>query len=219
MGAHNISMCLERTEITGDKNIPRGLTRRPQSRYRHKSRIPLITRSCITQYGTQHGYYKGAAQRSDWLTLKRKCLHFDEIFITGCTGSCQNDNFQCSQWLKFRQNDDIFVSVNARTENHNTMTALSSYSVIAVRRRTKKPTGYRPPEPILFNVCKVVGLCILCEMINDITVTVVAVGPGAYLAPRHQQQYTPQYCKLWERLDQSQPYNPRTLYDKTLRAP
>ena len=33
------------------------------------------------------------------------------MFITGCTGSCQNDNFQCSQWWKFRQNDDIFVSV------------------------------------------------------------------------------------------------------------
>ena len=50
-----------------------------------------------------------------WVThsLKRKCLHFDEIFVTGCTGSCQNDNFQCSQWLKFRQNDDIFVSVLA----------------------------------------------------------------------------------------------------------
>ena len=46
--------------------------------------------------------------------LKRKCLHFDEIFIIGCTESCQNDNFQCSQWWKFRQNDDIFVSV--RTE-------------------------------------------------------------------------------------------------------
>ena len=45
-------------------------------------------------------------------TLKRKCLHFDEIFITGCTESCQNDNFQCSQWWKFHQNDDIFVSVN-----------------------------------------------------------------------------------------------------------
>ena len=41
-------------------------------------------------------------------SLKRKCLHFDEIFITGCTGSCQNDNFQCSQWLKFRQNDINF---------------------------------------------------------------------------------------------------------------
>ena len=44
-------------------------------------------------------------------SLKRKCRHFDEILITGCTGSCQNDNFQCSQWLKIRQNDDIFVSV------------------------------------------------------------------------------------------------------------
>ena len=32
---------------------------------------------------------------------KRKC-HFDEIFITGCTGICQNDKFQCSQWWKFR---------------------------------------------------------------------------------------------------------------------
>ena len=44
-------------------------------------------------------------------SLKRKYCHFDEIFITGCTGSCQNDNFQCSQWWKFRQNGDIFVSV------------------------------------------------------------------------------------------------------------
>ena len=44
-------------------------------------------------------------------TPKRKCLHFDEILIIGCTGSCQNDNFQCSQWWKFSQNDDIYVSV------------------------------------------------------------------------------------------------------------
>ena len=44
-------------------------------------------------------------------TQKRKCHHFDEIFITGCTESCQNDNFQCRQWRKFRQNDDISVSV------------------------------------------------------------------------------------------------------------
>ena len=43
--------------------------------------------------------------------LKRKSLYFDEMFITGCTGSCQNDNFQYSQWWKFRQNDDSFVSV------------------------------------------------------------------------------------------------------------
>ena len=37
-----------------------------------------------------------------------KC-HFDDIFITACTESCQNDNFRCSQWWKFRQNDDILV--------------------------------------------------------------------------------------------------------------
>ena len=29
--------------------------------------------------------------------LKRKCCHFDEIFVTGCTESCHLDNFQCSQ--------------------------------------------------------------------------------------------------------------------------
>ena len=45
-------------------------------------------------------------------TLKRKCRHFDEILITGCTGSCHFDNFQCSQWWKFHQNEDISVSVN-----------------------------------------------------------------------------------------------------------
>ena len=37
-------------------------------------------------------------------TLKRKCCHFDEIFITDCTG-------RCSQWWKFLQNDNICVSV------------------------------------------------------------------------------------------------------------
>ena len=31
-------------------------------------------------------------------------LHFDAIFITGCTGSCHFDNFQCSQWWKFHRN-------------------------------------------------------------------------------------------------------------------
>ena len=45
-------------------------------------------------------------------TLKRKCRHFDEIFVTGGTESCHFDNFRCSQWWKFHQNDDISVSVN-----------------------------------------------------------------------------------------------------------
>ena len=36
--------------------------------------------------------------------LKRNC-RFDEIVTTGCTGSCHSDNFQCSQWWQFRQNN------------------------------------------------------------------------------------------------------------------
>ena len=38
---------------------------------------------------------------------RKRCCHLNEICITGCTGSCQNDNFQCSQWWKFRENDVI----------------------------------------------------------------------------------------------------------------
>ena len=34
------------------------------------------------------------------------CCHTDTTFITG-TGSCQNDNFWCSQWWKFHQNGGI----------------------------------------------------------------------------------------------------------------
>ena len=45
--------------------------------------------------------------------LKWTC-HFKEIFITGCTRSCQNDNFLCSQWRKFPQNDDVFITVFVR---------------------------------------------------------------------------------------------------------
>ena len=41
------------------------------------------------------------------IALKRKFRHFDSIFITGCTRSCHFDNFLCSQWRKFRQNDSI----------------------------------------------------------------------------------------------------------------
>ena len=41
------------------------------------------------------------------IALKRKC-NFDELLVTGCTESF--DNFQCNQWLKFRQNNNSFVS-------------------------------------------------------------------------------------------------------------
>ena len=53
-----------------------------------------------------------------WIILKRKCRHFDEILITGCTGSCHFDNFQCSQWWKFHRNEDISFSVNVHIRHH-----------------------------------------------------------------------------------------------------
>ena len=40
-----------------------------------------------------------------------RCHHFDEIFAIDCPGSYQNDNFQCCQWRKFHQNENIYVSV------------------------------------------------------------------------------------------------------------
>ena len=43
---------------------------------------------------------------------------FDEILITDCTESCHFDNFRCSQWWRFRQNDDISVSVSFITHWH-----------------------------------------------------------------------------------------------------
>ena len=63
------------------------------------------------------------------LPLKQKCRHFDEIFITGCTGSCHFDNFQCSQWWTFHQNEDFSVSVTlvfvgCMIAWHRTMTTL-----------------------------------------------------------------------------------------------
>ena len=40
-----------------------------------------------------------------------KCCHFDEIFITNFTSSCQNDNCWFSWWWKFHQNYDTAISV------------------------------------------------------------------------------------------------------------
>ena len=32
-------------------------------------------------------------------------------FVTSCTGGCQNNNFQCSQWWRFGRSDEVSVSV------------------------------------------------------------------------------------------------------------
>ena len=54
-----------------------------------------------------------------WCVLHwdRNVNHFDEIFITGCTGICHFDNFRCNQWRKFHQND-ISVLVNFTLADH-----------------------------------------------------------------------------------------------------
>ena len=38
--------------------------------------------------------------------------HIDNLFVTGCTWGCQNDNLRCSQWREGCQYDDLLVSVN-----------------------------------------------------------------------------------------------------------
>ena len=52
-------------------------------------------------------------------TPKQKC-HFEEIFVTGCTGSCHFDNLRCSQWWRFRQNDISFQCKNWRYSQNKT---------------------------------------------------------------------------------------------------
>ena len=49
-----------------------------------------------------------------YVLLMRRCRTF-KIFTTGCTGSCQHDNFHYRQWWQFRQNGDISVSVMCRS--------------------------------------------------------------------------------------------------------
>ena len=105
------------------------------------------------------------------LPLKQKCRHFDEILITGCTESCHFDNFQCSQWLKFRQNDDIFVSVTAKYDIHPSIIAIKQVDInqiyqILVNMNEKKSTGYDgiPCKLLTIGAFPLAG--ILCQLIN-----------------------------------------------------
>ena len=70
-------------------------------------------------------------------TLKRKLFHFDKFFITGCIGSCQNDNFRCSQWRIFHQNDIATVQWNsiriAKTNQCRTTTRSIKVWTVAIK--------------------------------------------------------------------------------------
>ena len=87
-------------------------TRKPYKPYWELEEEEIKRTGFLAEFEISHnfvnlGKYKSLYNHS----LKWKCCHFDEIFITVCTGSCQTDNFQCSQWWKFHQNDDISMSV------------------------------------------------------------------------------------------------------------
>ena len=83
-------------------------------------------------------------------SLKWKCHHFDEIFITGCTESCENDSFQCSQWWKFGENDSFPFQCywlqwrHIRASNHRHIACLSNSFF---RLTTKKASKFSITEP------------------------------------------------------------------------
>ena len=66
----------------------------------------------MSQPTNQHNQVTNQQPQSSLLltlaTLKPKCRHFSEIFITGCTESRHFDHFRYSQWWKFRQNGSSF---------------------------------------------------------------------------------------------------------------
>ena len=71
---------------------------------RHRNRY-------VACWGQNNGMvYLKAVACAQFYAMKRKYCHFDDIFITACTKSCQNDNFWYSQWWICRQND-VSVSV------------------------------------------------------------------------------------------------------------
>ena len=70
-------------------------------------RVPWQSRQPVGGQTTLHAPLPGKT------TLKRKCHNFDEICVIGCTESCHNDNFQCSQGRQFRQKD-ISIPVNVQ---------------------------------------------------------------------------------------------------------
>ena len=78
------------------------------------------------------------------------CLHFHDIFINGCTGSCQNDNFQCSQWWNCQKEE--FSALQWRHNGHDGLSNHQPHPCLLNRlyRRISKKTS---------KLC-VTGLCV-----------------------------------------------------------
>ena len=80
-------------------------------------------------------HLRGPGETTNVLSPKRKCRNFDEIFITDYTGSCHFDNFQCSLWWKFRQNNipvsllikKILETYSRNLQLHHSLATLSAW--------------------------------------------------------------------------------------------
>ena len=83
---------------------------------------------------------------SNIVSLKRKFCHFGEIVFNGYTESYFN-NFQYSQWRKFRRNDDLFVTVII---THRCLESLTTRLLPPQFNRTKKIKH----RPTLLAPCK-----------------------------------------------------------------
>ena len=60
------------------------------------------------------GWWFETPSRSLWrhsnaFTLQQKCHHFDKIVVTGCYGSCQNDNISVSVYRDFTRESWLWV--------------------------------------------------------------------------------------------------------------
>ena len=77
--------------------------------HRYKLVTPLI--SCDHWHDLPGWLIEHVYRFCHSLKTEQKCSYSDKIFITGCTESCHSDNFWCSLWWKFCQND-ISISVN-----------------------------------------------------------------------------------------------------------
>ena len=69
--------------------------------YGHREGGKLLTPG-IARITTQAGYYKDMDPLDTLnLNINTERSFYGQNFVTGCTGNCQNNNFQCSQWPIF----------------------------------------------------------------------------------------------------------------------
>ena len=69
------------------------------------------------------------------------------MFITGCTESCQNDNFESSQWLKFCPSDNISIAVLLMHCRYLTITQSHWYDSSSPQRVEKNEKCYTQSCP------------------------------------------------------------------------